>query len=302
VFTFTSSKPQRFKRSSLLIVGCGDVGLRVARRLQRRHRLLALTSRPERAAELRAAGVVPLHGDLDRPESLRRLAGLADSVLHLAPPAAHGDSDARTAQLLAALGRRGGTRRIVYASSSGVYGDCGGALIDETRTPRPATERSRRRLDAERRLRWHGRAFGVRVSVLRIPGIYAPDRPGGDPRERIARGAPTLVAADDVYTNHIHADDLARACIAALHRGAPQRIYHASDDDASKTGDWLDRVADRCGLARAPRIRRAEAQATLSSTRLSFLGESRRLANVRLERELRLRLRYPTVDAAFGAR
>jgi nucleoside-diphosphate-sugar epimerase len=135
-----------------------------------------------------------------------------------------------------------------------------------------------------------------------VPGIYAPDRASGDPRRRVLGGAPRLAAADDVYTNHIHADDLARACIAALHRGAPQRVYHASDDSASKTGDWFDRVADLCGLPRLPRMTRAQAEATLSPTQLSFLGESRRLDNRRLKRELRLRLTYPTLDAAFGPR
>ena len=300
MFTFTASKPQRFKRASLLVVGCGDVGLRVARRLAGRLRLLALTTHPERAAELRDAGIVPLLGDLDRPASLQRLGGLADAVLHLAPPPAHGDSDPRSANLLAALARRGRVRRIVYASTSGVYGDCAGARIDETRRPSPATGRARRRLDAERRLRWYGRAFGVRVSVLRVPGIYAPDRPGGDPRRRVLDGAPRLVAADDVYTNHIHADDLARACVAALHRGAPQRVYHASDDSQCLTGDWFDRVADLCGLPRPPRITRAEAEARLSPAQLSFLAESRRLDNRRLKRELRLSLVYPTLDAVFG--
>ena len=302
MFTFTASKPQRFRRSSLLIVGCGDIGLRVARRLAGRVRLLALTTNAERASELRGAGIVPLRGDLDRPATLQRLGGLAHAVLHLAPPAAHGVGDARTANLLAALARRAAPRRIVYASTSGVYGDCGGAFIDETRPARPATARARRRLDAERRLRWYGRAMGVRSSVLRVPGIYAPDRAGGDPRERVLGGAPRLAAADDVYTNHIHADDLARACIAALQRGAAQRIYHASDDSASKTGDWFDRVADLCGLPRPPRITRAQAEATLSPAQLSFLRESRRLDNRRLKRELRLRLAFPTPDAAFGPR
>jgi nucleoside-diphosphate-sugar epimerase len=300
LFTFTASKPQRFRRTRLLIVGCGDVGLRVARRLAGRWRLLALTTQPERAAGLRAAGIVPLLGDLDRPASLQRLGGLANAVLHLAPPPAHGDSDPRTAKLLAALARRGRVQRIVYVSTSGVYGDCAGARIDETRRVNPATGRARRRVDAERRLRWYGRAFGVRASVLRVPGIYAPDRPAGDPRRRVLDGTPRLAAAADVYTNHIHADDLARACIAALHRGAAQRVYHASDDSQSKTGDWFDRVADLCGLPRPPRISHAQAEATLSPAQLSFLGESRRLDNRRLKRELRLRLAYPTLDAAFG--
>jgi nucleoside-diphosphate-sugar epimerase len=287
--------PQR--RPTLLIVGCGDVGLRVLRLLQPRWRVLALTSSPARLAELRAAGAVPLLGDLDQPATLWRLGGLADAVLHLAPPPGSGSSDPRTAGLLRALMRAGRVRRLVYASTSGVYGDCGGARFDETRSLNPGTARAQRRVDAEARLRWFGSAalHGVRVSVLRIPGIYAGDRPGGHPRDRLQRGTPVLISADDVYTNHIHADDLARACVAALHRGAPQRTYHASDDSELQMGAYFDLAADICGLPQPPRISRAEAETALPAMQLSFMSESRRLDNRRLKQELRLRLRYPTV-------
>lgn len=282
-------------RPTLLIIGCGDIGLRVARLLAGRWRLLALTPQPQRRAQLRRAGVRPLVGDLDVPATLQRLSGLADAVLHLAPPPAAGAGDPRTAHLLQALARHGRAKRIVYVSTTGVYGDCGGARFDETRAPRPATERARRRVDAEQRLRWYGRAFGATVSVLRVPGIYAADRAGGHPRERLVRGTPVLAADDDVYTNHIHADDLARACVAALHRGLPQRIVHASDDSELKMGEYFDLAADLCGLPRPPRVARADAAMQLSPLQLSFMSESRRLDNARLKKELRLTLRFPTV-------
>jgi nucleoside-diphosphate-sugar epimerase len=289
------NNPSRFKRPALLIVGCGDVGLRVARVLRGRWRLYALSSSPQRFAQLREAGITPLHGNLDQPQTLQRLAGLADAVLHLAPPPSEGTEDARTARLLTALARQGRVRRIVYGSTTGVYGDRGGAWTDETAPLAPRTDRARRRVDAEARLRWYGRAFGVRVSLLRIPGIYAADRAGGDPRERLRQGLPVLRAEDDVYTNHIHADDLARACLLALHRGSPQRVYHASDDTELKMGDYFDLAADLGGLPRPPRVSREAAQATMSPTRLSFMSESRRLRNRRLKQELRLVLRHPTV-------
>jgi len=173
--------------------------------------------------------------------------------------------------------------------------------LDETRAVSPSTERARRRVDAEARVRQHGRALGVRTCILRVPGIYALDRDGGDPRQRVRAGAPLLVAADDVYTSHIHADDLARACVAALQRGAPQRIYHASDDSAMLMGEYFDAVADAFGLPRPPRLTRAEAARALSPLQMSFLSESRRLDNRRLRQELRLRLRYPTPAAAWAA-
>ena len=300
----SSATPSRFKRPTLLIVGCGDIGLRVARLLRGRWRLLALTSSPARCAALRAAGAVPLAGDLDARATLVRLAGLADAVLHLAPPAAHGKADARTANLIAALARgrsHSRARCLVYASTSGVYGDCGGARFDETRAVNPATDRARRRVDAEARLRTFGRAFGVRVSLLRVPGIYALDRAGGDPRERLARGSPVLVHDDDVFTNHIHAEDLARACVAALHRGLPQRIVHVCDDTELKMGAYFEFVADRFGLPRPPQLGREQAVATLPAMQLSFMSESRRLDNTRLKCELGLRLRYPTIDQGLRA-
>ena len=286
---------RRARQPALLIVGCGDVGLRVLKLLRGRWRVLALTSTPARREALREAGAVPLLGNLDDAATLGRLGGLADAVLHLAPPPSSGEHDPRTRHLLQALARGGRVRRIVYASTSGVYGDCDDARFDETRAVQPTTARARRRVDAEAQLRWVGRRSGVAVSLLRIPGIYAADRDGGHPRDRLQRGTPVLRATDDVYTNHIHADDLARACVAALHRALPQRVLHVSDDTELRMGDYFDLAADLCGLPRPPRISRAEATAQLSPLQLSFMSESRRLDNRRLKRELKLRLRYPTV-------
>ena len=294
-------QPNKARRLTLLVVGCGDVGLRVLRLLGGRWRLLALTSSPQRFEELRAAGAVPLLGNLDQPATLRRIGALADAVLHLAPPATRGARDLRTAHLLAALACGGRVKRLVYGSTTGVYGDAGGAVFDETRPVAPATDRARRRVDAETRLRAFGCASGARVTLLRIPGIYAGDRPGGHPRERLARGTPVLRAEDDVYTNHIHADDLARACVAALLRGGAQRVVNVCDDTDLTMGDYFDRAADLCGLPRPPRLSRVAAAAVLSPMQMSFMGESRRLLNHRLKHELRLRLRYPTVEQGLLA-
>lgn len=282
-------------RPALLIVGCGDVGLRVLPWVCGRWQVFVLTSSPARCAELRAAGAVPLVGNLDDPSTLGRLGALADAVLHLAPPPGEGERDARSRNLARALMRGGRVRRLVYVSTSGVYGDASGERFDETRAVRPASARGRRRVDAEAVWRWFGRAGHSVVTILRVPGIYGLDRPGGDPRDRLKRGTAVLAADDDVYTNHIHSDDLARACVAALYRGRPQRVLHASDDTELKMGDYFDLVADLHGLARPPRITRAEAQERLSPMLMSFMSESRRLDNTRLKTELRLSLRYPTV-------
>jgi nucleoside-diphosphate-sugar epimerase len=283
----------------ILIVGSGDVARRALPWLVRRFRVFALVRQPEAAVELRALGAVPVVGDLDDRRSLRRLAGIADAVLHFAPPPQAGDGDPRMARLLAALaGRSSLPQGVVYISTTGVYGDCAGARVDETRPCRAQTARGRRRVDAERRLRAFGRRNQVRVALLRAPGIYAADRL---PLERLRRGDPVLAADEDVHTNHIHAEDLARIACLALFRAGPGRAYNASDDSGLRMGEYFDAVAERFGLARPPRMARAEIVHHLSPLTLSFMSESRRLDNRRLKRELRLRLRYPTVADGLRA-
>ena len=287
--------PARFRRERVLIVGCGDVGLRVLRSLNPRVRVLALTSSPHRQDELRSAGAVPLVGNLDDARTLRYLAGLATRVLHLAPPPGDGITDPRTRALMQVLRRRSAPAGVVYGSTTGVYGNCGGAWIDETRTVHAETPRAQRRVHAEESMRFWGRSAGVSVSVLRIPGIYAQDREGGTPRGRLMRGTPVLHAQDDVYTNHINADDLARACVAALWRGKPQRVVNVNDDAAFKMGDYLDAAADLYGLPHPTRVSWDQAAKQLSPMQLSFMGESRRLCNRRMKTELRVVLRFPSV-------
>jgi len=283
----------------LLIVGCGDIAKRLIPLLQGRCRIYALSRSPQRLAPLRLLGVTPVRGDLDAPETLGALAGLAHDVVHLAPPPDRGARDTRTAHLIAALAK--GTslpQQVVYISTSGVYGDCSGELVAETRTPRPRTERARRRADAEQRLREWGRRSGVRVVILRVPGIYAADRL---PVARIERGTPALTPAEDAFVNHVHADDLARIVVAALYRGGCGRMYNASDDAPIRMGDYFDLVAEHFGLPRPPRVTRAEAESVLPAQLLSFMDESRRLTNRRLRNELRMKLRYPTVRHGIAA-
>jgi len=277
----------------LLVVGFGDIAQRMVPLLAGRWRVYALARDPRRFPLLRALGVTPVRGDLDRPETLAPLAGLAHDIAHLAPPPERGARDTRTAHLIAALAKGGSLpQHFVYISTSGVYGDCGGALVAETRPLRPQTERARRRADAERQLRVWGRRSGVRVSILRVPGIYAADRL---PLARLTRGTPALNADEDVYVNHVHADDLARIVVAALQRGAPGRMYNAADDAPIRMGDYFDLVAERFGLPRPPRVNRVAAECLIAPHLLSFMSESRRLVNRRLKQELRVRLRFPTV-------
>jgi nucleoside-diphosphate-sugar epimerase len=282
---------KRFGRPRLLIVGCGDVGLRIVARLRDRFRIIATIASALRVIELRAAGTVPLVVNLDIAPSLARLRGLSTRWIDLAPPPATGISDPRTLRLRCASGKR--VERAVYISTTGVYGDRAGASLDETAQPAPTSERAQRRLAAEAIVR----AAPVHACVLRAPGIYAADRL---PLERLRAATPALLAEDDVYTNHIHADDLARLAIAALFRGRPARVYNAVDDSQLKMGEYFDRVADRFQLPRPPRLARAALRAAISPAQYSFMSESRRLSNQRIKRELRVRLTYPTVDATLA--
>lgn len=297
--------PSRFRRERVLVVGCGDVGMRTARLLNGRVRLLALTSSPARSPVLRQAGITPLQGNLDDPRSLQRLAGLAHRVLHLAPPptdqGAAWKTDPRTRALTRVLSRRAAPKSLVYGSTSGVYGDCGGDWVHETRGLKPRTPRAMRRQDAEQSVRCWGQRHGVACTVLRIPGIYANDRIGGSPRDRLLRGTPVLCTEDDVYTNHIHANDLARACLLALWKGGTQRCINVCDDTQLKMGDYFDLAADLYGLPRPERLPRSTAQAQLPVMLLSFMSESRRLCNWRMKTELGLALAYPTVVEGLAA-
>ncbi len=282
----------------ILIVGSGDVARRILPLLARRSRVYALLRDTRRAAEWRALGASPILADLDDLASLRRLAGLAEVIIHLAPPPGEGPRDYRTRRLLAALGQsKSLARQLIYVSTTGVYGDCAGAWIDETRPLHPESARAGRRVDAEQALRQWGARNGVAVSILRAPGIYAADRL---PLERLHKALPALQATDDVFTNHIHADDLAAACVAAIRRGKANRAYNVVDDSDLRMGDYFDQVADAFALPRPPRLTRAAAAAALSPVQMSFMRESRRIGNRRLKQELQYRLRYPTVDAGIS--
>jgi len=279
----------------LLIIGCGDVALRAVARLLPAFHIYALTHTPERAQTLRALGITPIVGDLDQAQTLQKLAGLAHCVMHFAPPQNSGEFDQRTHNLLAALDKGEMLpQRLVYISTTGVYGHCAGSWVDETHRTQPSTARAKRRLSAENQLREWGIRRGITVSILRVPGIYSQSRL---PLQRLKNGTPTLLAAEDSYTNHIHAEDLARMAAAAIYRGKPGRVYNAADDSDIKMGDWFDLLATRHNLPHPKRISRAEAQTQMPENLLSFLNESRRVSNKRVKRELRVKLAYPDVDA-----
>ncbi len=288
----------------LLIVGCGDVALRTVPLLKRHYRILGLYRDAGRADLLRANGVTPIYGNLDCPKSLKTLAGIAHLVLHLAPPPNHGKRDTRTLHLLSALTKQSKTnsiilpQRLIYISTSGVYGNCHGDLIDETRPVHPESDRAIRRVFAERQIRNWGKRNHIPTCIVRVPGIYAANRL---PLQRLRDGRPVLLDVEDSYTNHIHADDLAQIIFAAIRFAKANRIYHACDDSDLKMGAYFDLVADYFALPHPPRITRNQAQEQISPSMLSFMNESRRLMNDRIKKELHIDLLYPTVHEGIKA-
>lgn len=282
----------------VLILGCGDIGMRVARLWQRRGMpVRALARSRESAARLFSTGIVPVAGDLDEAQSLAGLVLDGSLVYYLAPPPREGVRDQRVRTLLDAH-RAAAPERLVYISTTGVYGDRGGEWVDESTPPDPRTDRARRRLDAETVLRTWGRERGVAVVVLRVPGIYGPGRL---PRARIGEGTPVVDPAEAPPGNRIHADDLAQACIAAALRGEPDAVYNVADGDPKTTSEYVFAVADALGLERPPTVSMAEAQRISSAAALSFLAESRRVSNRRMLDELGVELRYPSLEQGIAA-
>lgn len=283
-------KPGLDSTSPALIVGCGDVGLRVARQLLERGIAVHGQVRSTASAQaLSRAGVTPVIADLDAPASLA--AENYELVFWFAPPPLSGDTDPRLRAWLA----RHSPARLVYISTSGVYGDCGNRWIDETEPLKPQTPRSRRRVDAETALADHAERHGTRAMILRVPGIYGPGRL---PIERLRARLPVITEDESPTTNRIHSEDLARAAIAAAEHGQAGAAYNVSDGSPTTMTDYFSRCAALLGLPEPRRVSMDEARRTFTPAMLSFLEESKRLLTSRMRDELGLRPRYP--DLASG--
>jgi len=279
----------------VFVVGCGDIGRRVAALEREAGRPVAALSRsPTSATRLTEDGIKPVAGDLDRPDSLARLPRRPEVLYYFAPPPPSGEDDPRLRALLAAL-EPANPSRVVYISTSGVYGDCGGAWVNEDWPVNPRSDRAKRRAAAEACLRSWADARGVEWVILRVPGIYGPGR---WPVERIQKGLPVVREEESPWSNRIHADDLAQACFLAARRGRTGGIYNISDGHPTTMTDYFFRVADALNLPRPPTLSMEQARHTLGPGILSFLEESKRLDNRKMLDELAVVLRYP--DLARG--
>jgi nucleoside-diphosphate-sugar epimerase len=306
------------RRRSIVLVGAGDVARRiVAQHPNAPQRWIGLSRTDESASTLRQLGILPIHGDLDVRRSLQRAAKIARAcalVIYLAPPPNEGVDDPRMRRWIAARSkppsrsprirstlkanrskrRNANKPRCVYISTTGVYGDRAGERVDETSALFATSARSKRRVIAERLLRANR---SQRISILRAPGIYSLERL---PIARLRAGTPALLAHEDVFTNHIHADDLANAAWLSLFRAKAQRVMNIVDDAELKMGEYFDQVAAATGLSKPPRLSRLLLQREVSPMLYSFMSESRRIDNARMKRDLRVKLRYPTPSTLLG--
>ena len=282
----------------MLIVGCGDVGRKLAARArQQKYAVYCLVRRTNSAASLLENGLNAAAVDLDLAAPTLTGEWDQEQVYYLAPPPSQGTMDPRMTRFLAAL-PTDKPHRIVYISTTGVYGDCAGEWVDESRPANPQVDRARRRYDAEQQLRhWHDTGNGTLV-VLRVAGIYGP---GKLPLDRLRSNTPMIGAEAAPWTNRIHIDDLVSVCEAAMARGADGAVYNVSDGHPGNMRDYFDRVADLYQLPRAPLIGADEARSSLSPGMLSYLAESRRLDNSRMLDELGVTLRYPDLASGLAA-
>ncbi len=312
------------------IIGYGDIGHRTAKLWLAQHgRVSALVRSLERAQPLSNPDTTLIKGDLDDAASLAHLPLKNTLLFYFAPPPDTGHTDTRLRTLLATITPENRPEKIVYISTSGVYGDCQGNWVTENTPTHPRSERGARRLDAETALQDWQHNTGVSVVILRVPGIYGPGRL---PLKRIKQGTPVVREEEAPYSNRIHADDLARICIAAgrasaargttprmeeverrleqprmptaaaaqcYHHGETVHVYNVSDGNPSSMTDYFNKTADLLGLPRPPAVSMAEARARLTPGMLSFIEESRRIDNRKMLEELGVELLYPTLDTGL---
>lgn len=287
-------------KEPIIIAGCGDIGLRVAvLALAAGHEVAGLVRSAASAARLRTLGAMAVTGDLDdSTQPVAHLPSAGATVIYTVPPPGGGEYDPRVRVFCGSIEPGEEPRTLVYLSTTGVYGDQGGAVVTEATPPRAETSRAKRRLDAEQLLLAWGAHRQVRIVILRVAGIYGPGRL---PLNRIQEGCPVLRDEDAPYTSRIHADDLARICLAAAAHGEHGEIFNICDGEVSTMTDYFNAVADAFNLPRPAQVDRDEAKLRMPPLLYSYFGESRRIDNQRMRERLQVRLQYPDLPSGLAA-
>ncbi len=282
---------------NVLIIGCGDIGVRVARLVQQTGSKISGLARSEGSAErLRAFGIEPVMGNLDDAASLTDLPTAGKLVFYFASPPGGGPVDGRMRKFCQAVDSGQLPSKVVYISTSGVYGDCGGEWVTEETAINPQTSRAQRRADAEAILQEWGRVHDVPVVVLRVTGIYGPGRL---PLARIQQGHPILREEESPPTNRIYADDLAAVCVRAAEKAMAGDIFNVSDGQPGTMTQFFNAVSDLLGLSRLPQVDMAEAKKVMNPMMLSYLTETRRMNNRKMVEQLGVTLMYPDIESGL---
>lgn len=281
------------------IIGCGDIGCRVGKiLLDQGCRVQALARSAEKAKQLQGKGFAPLVGDFDYQEETLELPVHAQQLFYFMAPQGGGKSDSRMLNFCRKLSLDNAPTKVVYISTSGVYGDCGGNVVTEETPINPQTTRAQRRASAESQLQEQAQQLGFELVILRVTGIYGPGRL---PVARVMQGHPVLKLEEASFTNRIHTLDLVQICLAAMERGEDGDIFNVCDGQDSSMTEYFTAIADMHNLPRPKQIGMAEAEQEMNPLMLSYLKESRRMSNRKLKEKLRIELLYPTLEAGLKA-
>ncbi|TWT15092.1 SDR family oxidoreductase [Reyranella sp. CPCC 100927] len=285
--------------SRLFIFGFGDTAAQLAHEARKsRYTVIGTVRTVDKLRALRDAGheIVRFASDgpLDAPA--QALAGITHLLCSIPPDAegdpaalAHADDVARHAS---------GLRWIGYLSTTGVYGDHGGAWIDETTPVAPISDRARRRVAAEQQWQALGERLRVPTFIFRLPGIYGPGRSALD---QVRAGTARRIARPGQVFSRIHIEDIATTVLASMRQPDASAIYNVADDEPSAQADVVAFAYTLLGLLPPPPVDYADIEASLPPMARSFYAESRRMKNDRIKRDLGVTLAYPTYREGLRA-
>jgi len=280
-----------------VIIGCGDIGRRVGTLLLEQGQKVLATAKTEESAEkLRDLGFESIVGNFDYQEDAPFVPVHGQQVFYFMPPQGGGKSDYRVLNFCRKLSPENAPEKLVYISTSGVYGDCGGVVVTEETPINPQTSRALRRASAEIQLQEQAEKLGFKLVVLRVTGIYGPGRL---PVARIMQGHPVLKPEDASFTNRIHTFDLVQVCLAAMEKGEDGDVFNVCDGQESSMTDYFLAVADLYELQRPEQISMAEAEKAMNPLMLSYQKESRRMSNRKMLDKLNIELQCPTLQGGL---
>jgi nucleoside-diphosphate-sugar epimerase len=281
------------------IIGCGDIGFRVAKELIKQgYQVQATIHFEEGTVVPQSAGIRTIVANFDYQEDVPDFILHGQNVFYFMPPQGGGSSDYRMLNFCRKLSTDNCPSRLVYISTSGVYGDCGEELVTEETPVNPQTTRAKRRVSAENQLREQAEKLGFELIILRVTGIYGPGRL---PISQLKKGHEVLRPEDAPRTNRFHSVDQVRICLAAMEMGEPGDIFNVCDGEESSMSHYFQSVAKLYDLPQPKQLSWAEAERVMNPLTFSFLKETRRMSNRKMLEKLEIELLYPTLEAGLPA-